>query len=144
MFQAILSPAGRSGRRSPPTSHIETRMAQGDLEGARDAWEELLDEHPREVDAWVALARLLAGPLEEPEEALRCLEDGLHAVRRDVFGEERLVKQVVLLHEARDEPLKSVPLLARYAERWGNSPQGDWAREERLRIRRDHIADVEE
>ena len=126
-FGGILSPMHRSGYRAPTYSHVEARMIQGDHEGARAALEDIIEDHPKEVQGWVRLARLLAGPLGEPEEALRALEDGLRAVRGSDAREVELVRQVVLLREMEGDAVRALPLVARYQERWKGVQEREWA-----------------
>jgi hypothetical protein len=134
-LHALVSPLGRHGPPQALYSPIEARLARGEYGAARDELAWLVAEHPREVRGWVSLARLLAGPLTEPEEGIRVLEDGLQAVRGDPIREAGLLREVVALREATDQALKAAPLVARYAHRWPPGPDREWARETLGRIR---------
>lgn len=127
-FHTILSPMGRGEKLPPAFSHIEARLARRDYPAARVALETFIDENPRDERGWVSLARLLAGPMRIPDEALRVLQDGLNSARRQPALQEALVRQMVLVWKGRGEPLKAAPVLARYAEIWGDSERGEWAR----------------
>lgn len=128
LFHSLLSPLGRGGGIRPPFSHIDSHLARGDFEGAAQALEAFVDEHPRETAGWVTLARVLAGPRQDVEGGVRCLEDGLRAVRGSTPKEAELLRQLVVLREGAGEAIAAAPLLARYAERWGESSEGNWAR----------------
>jgi hypothetical protein len=136
-IHALVSPLGRTGSTQAPFSHIEARLARGEHEAARSALVELVEQYPRDARGWTTLARLLAGPLGEPEGGLRTLEEGLRAVRGRRREEFALIQQIVRLRAERGDPLNAAPLVARYADRWGEGPEGDWARDtvDRLRAR---------
>jgi hypothetical protein len=135
LFHSLLSPLGRGGGNRPAFSHIDGHLARGDFEGAERALEIFVDAHPRETVGWITLARVLAGPRQDLEGGLRCLEDGLRAVRGSAPKEEELLRQLVVLREGAGEGIAAAPLLARYAERWGESSEGDWARSKLAEVR---------
>lgn len=135
LFHSVLSPLGRSGTGRPGFSHIDAHLAVADHEGAAAALEIFVDAHPREVAGWITLARVLAGPKHDVEAGVRCLEDGLRAVRGSRIKEEELLRQLVVLREGTGEGLAAAPLLARYAERWGESREGEWAREKLAEVK---------
>lgn len=142
-FHSLLSPLGRPGPPRVPFSRVEALLSRRDFPAARDALEELLDEHPQEAQGWILLARVLAGPLEEPEAAARTLEDGLRAVRGSSPREQQLLRQLVVLRKAEGHPLKAAPFLARYGERWGDGAEGVWARETLAALKEEELQEAE-
>lgn len=137
---AVISPMGRHGPPRPPLSAVEADLAAGRLDQARERLEELTGLYPQSPDVWILLGRLLAGRRDDIDAGVRALEDGLVALRSRRRQRE-LALEILHLRRRQGEPLRALPMLTRLAERWGDTPEGVWARNEaallKARVRRD-------
>ena len=123
--------AGHTAPRLPGFSRQEAMVAQGRLEEAAAAYRLHLAESPQDVAAWVALGRLLAGPMADAEgaeaaclQARRCAQEG---------NWDRIISNDLIdLYERTKQEGKLQHELARFGELRRGTKAGDAALE-RLR-----------
>lgn len=118
--------AGHTARRLQGFSRQEALVAQGRLEEAAAAYREHLCGASLDVVAWVALARLLAGPLADAEGA----EAAYLAARRVEAGPdwERIIgNDLIDLYERTGQEGRLLVEMGRFADRFRGTKAGDAA-----------------
>jgi tetratricopeptide (TPR) repeat protein len=129
--RAVLLALGSSGHASPRRkeySFAQSLVARGLFEKAIAAYEEEVARDPRDPEAYLRIARILKDDLGRLEEAAawfrRARRDADMAPGQDL----RLSRELVGLYRDRmGRPEKALPELARMADRFGSTPDGEWA-----------------
>lgn len=126
--------SGGWGRPRIPFSHIETMIARNDYEAALAALDDHVRDHPRDARGWLTLGRLIDRHRDDPDGALRALEEGLDLARVTVEQEHRYVFEIVRICESCDASERAVPRLRRFVDDHPDSIQARWARSQLQRI----------
>lgn len=126
--------AGSWGRRRIPFSHIESKIAGGDVDGAVEALGDHVMRHPRDPRGWITLGRLLDRERDDPEGAFAAFRDGLEVARLTVEQKQRYLHEVVRVCRSCDAMDLAAPLLLRFREEHDGTIQAEWADAQLRRI----------
>ncbi len=133
----VYAPSGRSTPRKKEYSLAESYVARGDYEGALEVFEVAILEDPDEPTPYLRVARIRRDLMGDPHGAADGFKRALTSATMDSGVRLLALKEMVELCEVRlGEPRRAAPLLARVAEQHATSPEGVWAAEELVRIRR--------
>jgi tetratricopeptide (TPR) repeat protein len=142
--KAIYSPSGASTPPNRDYSRAEALAVRGHYDDAIAVYEVAIAELPSDPDPYVRLATLLMEKVGDPERASVWLQRALKE------GDLRGKWEIVLVRELTDlyvhrmvTPARAAPLLARVADRYEGTADGDWAREELAHVKRLMAADME-
>ncbi len=90
-----------------------------------------IEERPGDPEPYVRIARIHRDDLDRPEEALRWLKAARDADETRPALEVLLTREIVSLYTGRlKQTARAAPELARAAERWAGTPDGEWAARE--------------
>lgn len=132
----IYNPSGSSVPYERQHSYAASLAARGDYEDAVVAYELAVAEHPGQPEPYLRLARLLRDELGRYEDAARWFRrvrtETVLPAGRDVLVSRELIE---LYRTRLDEPLKAAPELARLAERYEGTPDGEWAARELAEVK---------
>ena len=119
-------------------SQGEALAVQGKLDAAIAEYERNAREFKNDPEPRLRLARLQRDKRSDYEAAARWFKDVLALQALESSTEITVSRELVELftHKLR-EPRRALPLLARLAEKHGNSPTGDWARTQ-IRMIKEH------
>jgi hypothetical protein len=119
-------------------SQGEALAAQGKLDAAVAEYERNARQFADDAEPRLRLARLHRDKRSDYEAAARWFKDALALQTLENTTEIMVSRELVELytHKLRD-PRRALPLLARFAEKHGNSPTGDWARTQ-IRLIKEH------
>ncbi|MBT8487317.1 MAG: hypothetical protein HKN72_16580 [Gemmatimonadetes bacterium] len=126
--------AGSWGRRRVPFSHIESKIAGGDVDGAIEALQDHVMRHPRDARGWITLGRLLDKERDDPDGAFAALRDGLEVARLTLEQKQRYLHEVVRVCRSCGALDRAVPLLMSYRAEHEGTIQADWADAQLRRI----------
>ena len=136
-----------SGRTTPPDrdySRAEALAARGHYDDAVALYQEAIDEIPSDPEPYLRIARLLRDKVNDPEQAAVWLQRALQEAELRGSWEIALVRELAELYRHRiGAPARAAPLLAKFAERYEGSTDGEWAREELADVKRLMAEDVE-
>ena len=136
-----------SGRTTPPDraySRAETLDVRGHYDDAIAVYQEAIDEVPLDPEPYLRIRRLLRDKVNDPEEAAVWFRRALQEAELRGQWEIILVRELAELYRHRiGAPARAAPLLARTAERYEGSPEGEWAREELADVRNLMAEDTE-
>jgi hypothetical protein len=133
----LYNPSGKSTPRKPEHSQAQSLVARGKYREAVDAYELLVIEHPTDTDPYIQLARIHRDHLDEMEGAVRWFRRALQESEPS-YGQEILAfREIVELFSHRmGEPTKAGPYLAQLAEKYPDTPDGQWAERELWDLKR--------
>lgn len=139
--RGVLLALGSSGHASPRRreySFAQSLVARGLFEKAIAAYEEEVARDPRDPEPYLRIARILKDELVRPEEAGTCLRRARREAEMSP-GQELLVSRelVELYRNELARPEKALPELARTAERFGGTPDGEWAARELAELKQE-------
>lgn len=126
--------SGGPGRPRIPFSHIETMLARGEHDAAREALEDFVFRHPGDARGWITLGRLQDRHFDDPDGAFAAFRDGLETARLSVAQRQRYLHEAVRVCESCDALDRVVPLLERLARDHPDTLQGEWAEGQLRRI----------
>ena len=140
----LYAPGGRSMRPNRDYSRAEALAVRGHYDDAIAVYQEAIDEIPSDPEPYLRIARLLTDKMNDPENAAVWLERALEETELRDRWEMVLVRELTELYRHRvGTPARAAPLLARIAERYEGSPDGEWAREELADVKRLMTEDAE-
>ena len=127
--------AGHAASPQPGFSRQEALVAQGRLEEAAAAYRLHLADHPHDVAAHVALGRLLAGPLADPDGAAAAYRA---ARQSNPAGDwDRIISNDLIdLYRRNGQEGKLRVELARFGERYRGTTAGEAALEQLRALKR--------
>lgn len=127
----VYSPTGTSTPRKKEYSYAESLVARGELEEAVVAYQVAATNDPGDPEPFLRIARLHRDGLEEPLEAVTWFRKALRHAQLSRGQEMRALREIaeIFLHHI-GEPRKAAPELARLAERFSTTPDGEWAARE--------------
>ena len=130
----VYNPSGGSTPHGMRYSQAESLAVRGHYEGALAAYEALIAEHPDETETYLRIARLLRDKMGRAEDAAGWFQ---RALATESGPEVAISRELVELYWHRiGAPAKAAPLLARIAERFEGKPEGEWARNELVEVKR--------
>ena len=129
-------PSGSSTPRKKEYSRAESLAVRGEFQAAVDAYELEVLEAPDEGEPYLRIARLHRDRLDDPDEALRWFKKATIEANLSK-GQDILTRREIseLFIHRLQEPHRAAPELARLAERYPDTPDGEWALEELARIK---------
>jgi tetratricopeptide (TPR) repeat protein len=111
---------------------------RGEYEAAVRAYQTAILENPSDGEPYLRLARLYRDDLGDREEALRwfrrAIEEASLSRGRELLTRREMAE--LLMHRL-GEPRRAAPELARLAEAFPDTPEGEWARKELARIKKE-------
>ena len=129
--RVVYAPGGPSTKPARDYSRAEALAVRGHFDDAIAVYQEAIDETPSDPDPYLRIARMLADKASNPEKAAVWLQRALQETELQGRWEIVLVRELAELYRDRiGEPARAAPLLARIADRYEGSPDGEWAREE--------------
>ena len=132
----LYNPSGSSVPYERQHSYAASLAARGEYQDALTAYELTVAEHPGEPEPYLRIARLLRDEMDRPEEAARWFR---RARTETVLppGREILVsRELIELYRSHlGKPRKAAPELARLAQRYADTPDGEWARRELAEVK---------
>lgn len=140
----IYNPSGSSTPHKREYSMAASLAIRGQYAKAAVAYELAISENPEDPEPYLCLARLLRDDMGRHEEAARWFK----RARTDTHisaGQALLAsRELIELYTVQlGEPAKAAPELARLAEKYEGTPEGDWARDELAEVKRG-MAEAEE
>lgn len=132
----LHSPSGRSTPRRRDHSPADALVMRGDVAAGIAALEHAILEDPSDSAPYLRIARLYRDELGRHEDAVRWFRKAREA--RLSPSEEKLVARelIELFRGKLGQPERAAPELARFAERWAGTREGDAAREELAELKR--------
>ena len=133
---SIFAPSGSSTPALREYSLAESLVVRGQFEEAIRLYLEHGEKDVKDAEPYVRIARIYRDRLERPEDAATAFRESL--TRAEQPGHEQAIARELaelLIHRMND-PRRSMPILARLAERYPASPTGSWARTELAEIKR--------
>lgn len=141
MAGALYNPSGRTTPHRHDHSYAKSLVARGAFEEAIRAYEDSVALDPADPTPYVAVARILRDELGSFEEAARWFRRARLDAQLDPGYELLVGRELVELYRGRlAQPRRAAPELARLAERFEGTPEGEWAESE-LRSLKEEIAD---
>lgn len=125
---------GSWGRPRVPFSHIESKLAAGDQQGALDALRDFVDQYPKDARGWITLGRLLDKERDDPDGAFKVFRDGLELARLAVEQKQRYLHEIVRVCDSCATPERATPLLRRFAAEHPGTLHARWADDQLRRI----------
>ena len=142
--RVVYAPTGRSMTPARDYSRAEALAVRGHFDDAIAVYQEAIYEAPSDPDPYLRIARMLADKASDPEKAAVWLQRALQETELQGRWEMVLVRELAELYRLRiGEPARAAPMLARIAERYEGSPDGEWAREELAYVKRLMAGDPE-
>jgi tetratricopeptide (TPR) repeat protein len=127
---------GQGKRRRSEHSWAASLAARGRFDEALAAYEDAAREDPSDPEPFLRGARLLRDDLRQPDEAARWFRRARERLSRGSAREMAVSRELVELYLRKgSDPRRALPELARLAELHAGTPLGDWALEEKGRIR---------
>lgn len=129
--QTLYNPSGKTTPPKKEYSYAESLVVRGQYEEAADAFELAVAEDPGDPTPYLRIARIYRDHLERHEDAARWFrraqrESQIHPGHM-MLARRELVE--LYIHHL-GEPQKAAPELARLAEEFEGTPEGEWAEEE--------------
>lgn len=133
-----LGSSGRAPARRKEYSFAQSLVARGLFEKAIAAFEEEVARDPRDPEPYLRIGRILKDELGRPEEAATWLRKARREAEMSPGQEILLSRELVELYRNRlGRPEKALPELARVAERFGGTPDGEWAARELAQLKKE-------
>jgi hypothetical protein len=128
--------SGSSTPRRKGYSRAEALAVRGEFEAAINAYQVAILEAPDDGEPYLRVARIYRDQLGDPDEAFRWFRRATDEATLP-RGQEILARREMaeyLLHQT-EEPQRAAPELARLADAFRGTPDGEWAQEELARIK---------
>ncbi len=131
MGSTLHNPSGRTTPHRPEYSQAQALAVRGAYPEAVDAYELLVLEHPKDSEPYIQLARLHRDRLDDLERAVRWFRRALRDSEISSGQEILVLREIVEIYTHRlGEPARAGPYLARIAEKYPETPDGQWAERE--------------
>ena len=135
--KVIYSPSGRSTPQDRDYSRAEALAVRGHYDDAVAVYEVAISELPSDPEPYLKIATLLTEKVNDLERAAVWLQRALKEAELSGKWETVLVRELTDLYRHRvGSPARAAPLLAKFAERYEGTPDGEWAREELAHVKR--------
>lgn len=144
VFVSPLQPSGKSVPPKRDYSIPQSLAVRGMYAQARNAWEGLVAEEPRDPDPYIELARLLRDHMNNPEAAAQWFRRARDESAID-SGRALLVTQelIELFTKRLNTPRKAIPELAYLVNNLPKSPATEAARKELEELRKQVAEELE-
>jgi hypothetical protein len=136
LAQNVYAPSGATTPRRAEYSYAESLSVRGDYEGSIAAFELCVAENPADPAPYLRIARIYRDELEDLPNAERwfkrmgrepTLERGMDVLAR---------RELIALYQGKmGAPARAAPVLARMAQEYEGSPEGEWAAAELLEVK---------
>ena len=128
---ALHLPSGRTTPHKAEHSQAQSLAVRGAYSEAADAYELSILEHPKDSEPYIQLARLHRDHLDDMERAVRWFRKALRDADISSGKEIMISREIVEIYTHRlGEPAMAGPYLARIAEKYPKTPDGQWAERE--------------
>ncbi len=128
---ALHLPSGRTTPHKAEPSQAQSLAVRGAYSEAADAYELSILEHPKDPEPYIQLARLHRDRLDDMERAVRWFRKALRDSDLSSGKEILVLREIVDIYTHRlDEPARAGPYLAQIAEKYPETPDGQWAERE--------------
>jgi tetratricopeptide (TPR) repeat protein len=140
---ALYNPSGKTTPHKAEYSQAQSLVVRGMYTEAVDAYELLVSEHPKDSEPYIQLARLYRDRLDDMEGAVRWFRRALNE-SQIASGQEILVGREIseIYMHRMGQPERAAPFLARIAEKYPDTPDGQWAErelQELIRLKSDRL-----
>lgn len=137
MSGTLYHPSGSSTPHKREYSMAASLAIRGEFAKAAAAYELAISEYPEDPEPYLCLARLLRDELGRHEEAARWFKRA-RSDSKISDGQALLAsRELIELYTVQlGEPAKAAPELARLAEKYAGTPEGDWARDALAEVKR--------
>ena len=138
----LYNPSGKSTPHKKEYSRAQALVVRGEYEDAIRAFEVEILDFPSEPEPYLRIARICRDQLKNHDDALSWFRRATREAELSGGQEIRTRREIaeIFLHH-RGEPRKAAPELARLAESYGNTPDGEWAAMELARIKEEIAQD---
>lgn len=144
MSSTLYNPSGSSTPHKREYSLAASLAIRGQYAKAAAAYELATSEYPDDPEPYLCLARLLRDELGRYEEAARWFKRARSDANMSDGQALLASRELIELYTVQlGEPAKAAPELARLAEKYEGTPEGDWARDELTEVKRG-MAEAEE
>lgn len=138
LAQGLYNPSGRTTPHKYDYSYAKSLAARGAHLEAIQAYEESVARDPADPVPYVAVARILRDELKRFEEAAGWFRRARREANLDRGHELLIARELVEIYRVKlDEPFKAAPELARLAESFADTPEGEWAEGELRDLKRE-------
>jgi tetratricopeptide (TPR) repeat protein len=126
---ALYAPSGSSTPAPPEYSLAQSLAVRGQFDAAMRTYEDAMQEHPDDPEPCICIARILRDSLERHDDAVTWLRRA-RTKSGITEGEDMMVSREIaeLYMFTLRSPSKATPELARLAEKFPDTPAGEWAR----------------
>lgn len=141
----VYAPSGRSTPPGRDYSRAEALAVRGHYDDAIAVYQEAIDEIPSDPQPYLSIARLLRDEAGDAENSAVWLRRALQETELRGRWEMILTRELTELYRHRiGAPARAAPLLAKLAEKYEGSPDGEWAREELADVKRLMLEDADD
>ncbi len=134
----IYHPSGTSTPYRRQYSEPQALALRGLFQEAIDCYETYVAEFPDDPEPCIGIARIYRDHLKRYEDAVRWFRRARQASGMDAGREVLVTREIIELYQGKlNEPRRAIPELARLAERFAGTREGDLARDELQRLRQD-------
>lgn len=141
--RVLYAPSGRSTPHRKEYSGAESLVARGRYEDAITAFELAIAEDPRDPTPYLRVARIYRDQLGRLEDCARWFRRALREADLQAAPAALAVRRelVELFVHRMKTPGRAAPELARMAEDWAGTPEGEWAARELADVKRSLTGD---
>lgn len=144
MSGQLYNPSGSSTPHKREYSMAASLAIRGEYAKAAAAYEIAISEYPDDPEPYLCLARLLRDQLGRHEQAARWFKRARSDTKISDGQALLASRELIELYTVHlGEPAKAAPELARLAEKYDGTPEGNWAREALAEVKRG-MAEAEE
>jgi len=144
MSSQLYNPSGSSTPHKREYSLAASLAMRGEFAKAAAAYELAISEYPDDPEPYLCLARLLRDDMGRHEEAARWFKRARYETQISDGQALLASRELIELYTVQlGEPAKAAPELARLAEKYEGTPEGNWARDELAEVKRG-MAEAEE
>jgi tetratricopeptide (TPR) repeat protein len=132
----IYHPSGASTPNPREYSEPQALVHRGLFQEAIDCYETYVVEYPEDPEPCIRIARVYRDHFKQYEDAVMWFRRARQTAGIDRRREVLVTREIIELYTgALNQPRRAIPELARLAERFAGSQEGDVAREELFRLR---------
>ena len=144
MSGQLYNPSGSSTPHKREYSMAASLAIRGEYAKAAAAYELAISEYPDDPEPYLCLARLLRDDMGRYEEAARWFKRARYEAQISDGQALLASREMIELYTVQlGQPAKAAPELARLAEKYEGTPEGNWARDELAEVKRG-MAEAEE
>ncbi len=137
MSSHLYNPSGSSTPHKREYSLAASLVMRGEFAKAAAAYEIAISEYPDDPEPYLCLARLLRDDMGRHEEAARWFKRARSETQISNGQALLASRELIELYTVQlGQPAKAAPELARLAEKYEGTPEGNWARDELAEVKR--------